>query len=39
MIGLELWRSVPLTMIVEGGMFAAWAWWIDRHRGARAPAA
>jgi hypothetical protein len=97
LIGLELWRSVPLTMIVEGGMcaagvwiyarsapardrvgtwalwglvgflviaylgnvfappppsvqaiaiagiagfvlFSAWAWWIDRHRGAPAPA-
>ena len=34
LIGFGLWNSVPATMLVECAMFAAWAWWADRHRGA-----
>ena len=35
LVGLELWRSVPLTMIVEGAMFAAGAWIYARSAPAR----
>lgn len=35
LVGLELWRSVPLTLIVEGGMFAVGAWLYARSAPAR----
>jgi len=35
MIGLELWRSVPWTMIVEGGMIATGVWVYARTAPAR----
>jgi hypothetical protein len=35
LVGFELWRSVPLTLIVEGGMFATGVWIYARFAPAR----